>query len=244
MSGCARQALDLAFEVSRRGAYSADVPTVGYILTFVVSYLLGSIPTGFLVAKARGVDIRKVGSGNIGATNVFRMLGKTAGVLVLLADAAKGWLAVFVAARLIGGWFYPAAGPQAREWLALVAGVAAILGHIYTCWLGFKGGKGIATSAGVLVALVPLALLVILGIWIVVFALSRYVSLASISAAFALPFAAWLFGESLTIILVTAALAALAIYKHKANIQRLIKGTENRFGPKKAAPSDSPGVTA
>jgi acyl phosphate:glycerol-3-phosphate acyltransferase len=210
----------------------------------VIAYLLGSIPTGFLVAKARGVDIRTVGSGNIGATNVFRILGKTAGILVLLADAAKGWLAVFVVAKLIGGWFYPAAGPQAREWLALVAGVAAILGHIYTCWLGFKGGKGIATSAGVLVALVPLALLVILGIWVVVFALSRYVSLASICAAFALPFAAWLAGESHTIILVTAALAALAIYKHKANIKRLMNGTENRFGPKKSAPPGSPGVTA
>jgi acyl phosphate:glycerol-3-phosphate acyltransferase len=219
------------------------VPTIGYILTLLIAYLLGSIPTGFLVAKARGVDIRAVGSGNIGATNVFRILGKTAGILVLLADAAKGWVAVFVVARFIGGWSYPAASPQAREWFALGAGVAAILGHNYTCWLRFKGGKGIATSAGVLVALVPLALLIILGIWIVVFALSRYVSLASISAAFALPFAAWLVGKSITIIVVTAALAALAIYKHKANIKRLMNGTENRFGPKKAATSESPKAT-
>lgn len=230
----------MAFEISNGGEYSAGVPIVGYILTFVIGYLLGSIPTGFLVAKARGVDIRTMGSGNIGATNVFRILGRTAGVLVLLADAAKGWLAVFVVARLIGGWFDPGAGPQAREWLALVAGVAAILGHNYTCWLHFKGGKGIATSAGVLLALVPLGLLFILGVWIVVFALSRYVSLASISAAFALPFAAWLLGASLTMILVTSALAALAIYRHRTNIRRLVNGTENRFGPKKTAPSASP----
>lgn len=216
------------------------MPIVGYILAMLVAYLLGSIPTGFLVAKARGIDIRSVGSGNIGATNVFRTLGKTAGVFVFLADAAKGWLAVFVMAKLVATWFYPTPGLLALDWFAICAGIAAILGHNYTCWLYFKGGKGIATSAGVLVALVPGPLLIILGIWIVVFALSRYVSLASISAAFALPFAARLVGKSTTIILVTAALAALAIYKHKANIQRLIKGTENRIGAKKPLPSDAP----
>jgi len=214
------------------------------MLTAVVAYLLGSIPTGFLVAKARGVDIRTVGSGNIGATNVFRILGTPAGVFVLLADAAKGWVAVFLVARWMAGWSYPEAGTTPREWFALVAAVAAILGHNYTCWLHFKGGKGIATSAGVLVALVPVPLLVALGIWIVVFAFSRYVSLASISAAFALPFAAWLFGESKTIVGVIAALAALAIYKHKANIGRLLKGTENRIGAKKAAASESPKASA
>ena len=219
------------------------MPTVGYILTVLIAYLLGSVPTGFLVAKARGVDIRTVGSGNIGATNVFRILGKPAGLFVLLADAIKGWLAVFVVARLVSGWLYPDAGSLAREWFSLCAGIAAILGHNYTCWLYFKGGKGIATSAGVLVALVPVPLLIILGVWIIVFALSRYVSLASISAAFALPFAAWVVGESSTIILITAALAALAIYKHKANIKRLINGTENRIGAPKQAPSDAPKPT-
>ncbi len=219
------------------------MPTVGYILTALIAYLLGSIPTGFLVAKARGVDIRTVGSGNIGATNVFRILGKAAGVFVLLADAAKGWLAVFVVARWVGHWCYPTAGEQALEWFKLGAGVAAILGHNYTCWLHFKGGKGIATSAGVLVALVPVALLIILGIWIVVFAFSRYVSLASICAAFTLPFAAWLIGESKTIVAALAGLAALAIYKHKANIKRLMNGTENRIAFQKPAPSDAPKPT-
>jgi glycerol-3-phosphate acyltransferase PlsY len=219
------------------------VPTAGFILTALIAYLLGSIPTGFLVARARGVDIRTVGSGNIGATNVFRILGKVAGLFVLLADAAKGWLAVFVIARLVSGWCYPEAGATAQEWFRLCAGVAAILGHNYTCWLHFKGGKGIATSAGVLVALVPVPLLIILGVWIIVFAFSRYVSLASISASFVLPWAAWAFGQSRTMILVTAALAALAIYKHKANIQRLLNGTENRIGAKKGLATDTPRPT-
>ena len=219
------------------------MPIVGYILTVLIAYLFGSIPTGFLVARARGVDIRTVGSGNIGATNVFRILGKPAGVFVLLADAAKGWLAVFIVAELVSGWFYPAAGSTAREWFAICAGVGAILGHNYTCWLYFKGGKGIATSAGVLVALVPLPLLIILGIWIIVFALTRYVSLASISASFSLPFAAWAVGESRTIILVTAALAALAIYKHRANIKRLINGTESKIALRTPSSSDAPKPT-
>jgi acyl phosphate:glycerol-3-phosphate acyltransferase len=219
------------------------VPIVGYILVVLVAYLLGSIPTGFLLAKGRGIDIRKVGSGNIGATNVFRILGKPAGVLVLLADAAKGWLAVFVVAKLVSGWFYPDAGSTASEWFRLCAGMAAILGHNYTCWLYFKGGKGIATSAGVLVALVPVPLLIILSIWIIVFAFTRYVSLASISASFSLPFAAWVVGESRTIVLVTAGLAALAIYKHKANIKRLINGTESRIAMKRPSASEAPKPT-
>ena len=205
--------------------------------------MLGSVPTGYLVAKARGIDIRTVGSGNIGATNVFRILGKAAGIFVLLADAAKGWLAVFVVAKLVSGWFYPEAGETAQEWFRLCAGVAAILGHNYTCWLRFKGGKGIATSAGVLVALVPVPLLIVLGIWIVVFAFSRYVSLASICAAFGLPWAAWAFGGSRTIIVVTGLLGALAIFKHKANIQRLLNGTENRIGAQKPTSSDAPKPT-
>jgi acyl phosphate:glycerol-3-phosphate acyltransferase len=220
------------------------VPIAGYILTVLIAYLLGSLPTGFLVAKARGVDIRTVGSGNIGATNVFRILGKAAGVFVLVVDAAKGWLAVFIVAKLVSGWFYLEAGSLAQEWFRLCAGVAAILGHNYTCWLHFKGGKGIATSAGVLVALVPVPLLIILAVWIVVFAFSRYVSLASILAAFSLPFAAWAFGESRTMIIVTTALAALAIYKHKANIQRLINGTENRIGAKKGSSAEAPKPTS
>lgn len=208
-------------------------------MTVLAAYLLGSVPTGFVVAKARGVDIRTVGSGNIGATNVFRHLGVPAGVFVLLADAAKGWLAVAVLANLCGGWLLPAASQETREWLAVSAGLAAVLGHNYTCWLYFKGGKGIATSAGVLVALVPGALLIILGVWVVVFAVGRYVSLASIAASVALPFAAWLTGQSTTMVAIMAGLAALAVGKHRANIKRLLSGTEHRIGGKKAPPSNA-----
>src|SRR4029079_14483767 len=163
------------------------VPVLSYILTALVAYLLGSIPTGFLVAKARGIDIRTVGSGNIGAPNAFRILGKGAGSFVLFADALKGWLAVQVVTAIVATIF-----PEAPlEYLRITAGITAILGHNYTCWLHFKGGKGIATSAGVLLALVPWALAIILSTWIVLLLLTRYVFVGSISAAFALPFATW-----------------------------------------------------
>lgn len=208
---------------------------ITYIVAAVAAYLLGSIPTGYLVAKAKGVDIRTVGSGNIGATNVFRILGKAAGIFVLTVDALKGFLACGLVANLIFHTLGQSAQlpENARGFVAIIAGICAILGHNYTCWLNFKGGKGIATSAGVLIALVPEALFVVLAVWIVVFALSRYVSLASIVAAFVLPFATWLTGGRTILIIITGALGALAIYKHKANIQRLLNGTENRIGAKK-----------
>jgi glycerol-3-phosphate acyltransferase PlsY len=216
------------------------VAAFAYIAVAVVSYLLGSIPTGFLVAKGRGIDIRTVGSGNIGATNVFRYLGKPAGVFVLLMDALKGWAAVVGLARLVALVLYPSADAQTREWLGVVAGISAILGHNYTCWLHFKGGKGIATSAGVLAALVPTALVIALGIWGVVCAATRYVSLGSIVAAFSLPFLAWLTGASVTMIWVAGIMGALAIYKHKTNIRRLLNGTENRIGSKKPPQTGAP----
>ena len=216
------------------------MPIIAYSLTLIAGYLLGSIPTGFLVAEAKGVDIRKVGSGNIGATNVFRYLGKPAGVFVLLADALKGLLAVIVLSKFIGGWCYPDADQLEREWFEIAAGTSAILGHNYTIWLYFKGGKGIATSAGVLAALVPGPLAIILGVWIIVFALTRYVSLASILASFTLPFASWLTHRSLKMIIVSACMAVLAIYKHRANIKRLLAGTETRLSLKKNPPLPGP----
>ena len=205
---------------------------ISYVTTAVVAYLLGSIPTGFLMARAKGIDIRKVGSGNIGATNVFRVLGQPAGVFVLLVDAVKGFLACAAVPVLICQLLEPTPGASAnlREWLSITGGLAAVLGHNYTVWLWFRGGKGIATSAGVLVALVPYALLVILAIWIVVLALTRYVSLGSLAASFSLPFMVWLVQRgSLTMILISAALSALAIYKHRGNIRRLLTGTEHRI---------------
>ncbi len=202
------------------------MPVLSYIVTALVAYLLGSIPTGYLVAKARGIDIRTVGSGNIGATNAFRVLGKWLGLFVLLMDALKGWLAVRVGAVVVHRFL-----PDAPlEYLCITAGVAAILGHNFTCWLRFKGGKGIATSAGVLIALVPLALLIILIIFVVLLLLTRYVSVGSIAAAATLPFATW-FTEhhDVGLTAVMAAIGALAILKHRKNIQRLLNGTENRI---------------
>ena len=216
------------------------------IALVLLSYLLGSIPTGFLVAKAKGVDIRSVGSGNIGATNVFRILGKGAGIFVLTADAMKGAVAVAVVAPLFADFWqnnFPwddsvlhASYKHLRE----IAGICAILGHNYTCWLKFKGGKGIATTAGVFAALAPAAFGIALLTWLVVFAASRYVSLASIVAAVALPLAVWLTGHGGLLIGVSAALGALAIYKHKANIERLLAGTENRIGANKPEPVTPP----
>jgi glycerol-3-phosphate acyltransferase PlsY len=216
------------------------VETVAYVTVAFAAYLLGSIPTGYLVGKARGLDIRTVGSGNIGATNVFRAIGKPAGCFVLFADALKGYLACTVLIRSVVEILGPASSPQFKEVLSLIGGIAAILGHNYTCWLQFKGGKGIATSAGVLLALVPFGLMVSFLTWVVVFALSKYVSLASIASAVVLPFGVWLTpggGADPKMIVVTAFLSVLAIYKHKANIQRLLNGTEHRFGSKKSSPS-------
>jgi glycerol-3-phosphate acyltransferase PlsY len=224
----------------QRCAYSRRVVALNYIVCIVAGYLLGSIPTGYLVGKAKGIDIRTVGSGNMGATNVFRVLGKGPGIFVLLVDALKGWLAVAVISQVLARDFLRPNGSSGEpETMAIVSGIAAILGHNYTCWLKFKGGKGIATSAGVLLALVPIPFSIVLATWIVVFAATRYVSLASITAAFILPFAVWLTRSSETLIAITAGLGALAIFKHKANIQRLLNGTENRIGsqPKEPPPA-------
>jgi glycerol-3-phosphate acyltransferase PlsY len=202
------------------------VPVLSYIVTALVAYLLGSIPTGFLVAKARGVDIRTVGSGNIGATNAFRVLGKGLGIFVLLMDALKGWVAVIIGAAVVDT-VLPGGPPLG--YLRITAGITAILGHNFTCWLHFKGGKGIATSAGVLIALVPWALLIILSIFIILLLLTRYVSVGSIAASFSLPFATWFTTKDVGLTAVTGAMGALAILKHRKNIQRLLNGTENRI---------------
>jgi glycerol-3-phosphate acyltransferase PlsY len=216
------------------------VAIIGYlVLTVLLAYLAGSIPTGFLVAKARGIDIRKLGSGNIGATNVFRILGRAAGIFVLLADALKGVVPVVVLAPLFCTLSQPDPSRHTRELFAIASGLSAILGHNYTCWLNFRGGKGIATSAGVLLGLVPWSLAIIFGIWLLVFAATRFVSLASICASFTLPFAALITKESWTVVGVTAAMAALAIFKHKSNIKRLIEGTESRFGRPKQTHAQS-----
>jgi acyl phosphate:glycerol-3-phosphate acyltransferase len=230
------------------------VPVLSYILTALGAYLLGSIPFGFLVAKAKGVDIRSVGSGNIGATNAMRVLGKPAGIFVLLMDCAKGYVACALIPPLIWNWlnenlslyfilgishFFQDQPIEIQIRHYLLAGIFAVLGHNYTCWLKFKGGKGIATTAGVYLALAPLPLLIAVGVFILAVVLTRYVSVGSIVAAIALPTAVWiLLPHNLFLGIVTTALGVLAIYKHKSNIQRLMAGTENRIG-KKAAREDA-----
>lgn len=223
------------------------MPVIAYILIALGAYLLGSIPFGFLVAKARGIDIRSVGSGNIGATNAMRVLGKPAGIFVLLMDAFKGYLACGVLPALIFNTlaphysglyvFFQNEPVELQIRLTVLAGICAVLGHNYTCWLKFKGGKGIATTAGVYLALAPWAVLVALVVFILALLLTRYVSVGSISAAVALPVAVWVMTpHNLLLGIVTTALGALAVYKHKSNIQRLLAGTENRLGKKTPAP--------
>jgi glycerol-3-phosphate acyltransferase PlsY len=222
------------------------VPVLAYIAVAVAAYLLGSIPTGFLVAKARGIDIRSVGSGNIGATNTMRVLGKPAGVFVLLMDALKGWAACFLG-LLICTYFSSGSHlgndngnasvaveiPELMERFAIIAGIFAVLGHNYTCWLKFKGGKGIATTTGVYLALAPWAVLIGLVVFLLAVLVTRYVSVGSIAAAVALPVTICLTQSGRLLDVVSVALGALAIYKHKGNIQRLRNGTENRITFKK-----------
>jgi acyl phosphate:glycerol-3-phosphate acyltransferase len=202
-----------------------------YIIILLGGYLFGSFPTGYLAGRAKGLDIRSLGSGNIGATNVFRFLGKGWGLAVLFGDALKGFLACWVAAPFLYRWWIQNQGVP-PEPAIMLAGAGAMLGHMFPIWLGYKGGKGIATAAGVFLALAPLAISISIGLWIVAVALSRLVSLASILAAASLPILIWLCGGSYLLILLTLALSCLAIYRHRSNIKRLLDGTEHRLGAK------------
>ncbi len=184
----------------------------------VIGYLLGSIPFGFLIVRlTAGTDIRKQGSGNIGATNVFRR-SRWAGLGTLLFDGGKGYLAVLIA-RWMGG--DPA-------WQAIAA-LAAILGHVFTVWLRFKGGKGVATGCGAYLAICPGAVVTTLVVFILTVALTRYISLASILATGAFPLWAYLYGEPTSVLLWGALGASVIILKHHQNIRRLLAGTETRF---------------
>ncbi len=192
---------------------------IAIVLLIVFAYLMGSVPSGYLLGKMSGIDVRSVGSGNIGATNVARALGKGRGALTLLADAVKGYLPVLVALRLELG----AAGT------ALVA-IAAFLGHLYPLFLNFRGGKGVATALGALLALAPTATLVLIVVFGVAVLASRIVSLGAIAAAIAAPVVLWLFSQSLVFFAMGLFLGAMVILRHRGNIQRLLAGTEPRFG--------------
>ena len=183
------------------------------------AYLLGSIPTGYVLGKLSGVDVRQIGSGNVGATNVARAVGKWQGVATLLADAAKGMVPV-----AIGLWIN--LQPEA---IAAMAS-AAFLGHLYPVFLKFHGGKGVATGFGALLIISPLATLILVGVFVAVAFPTRLVSLSSIIAAAMAPLALWIFFQPPAIVLMGGFLAAMIVWRHRGNIQRLLAGTEPRFG--------------
>jgi acyl phosphate:glycerol-3-phosphate acyltransferase len=198
-------------------------------LLLVGSYLLGSIPFGYLAGRLIGIDIRQAGSGNVGATNVVRVLGKRYGYPVFALDVLKGFGAVKISMLIAAGWLSEWNSP---EIFGILAGVSSVLGHLYPPWLKFKGGKGVATSAGALLALTPIATLVGVGIWIVVFWLTRYVSLASITAAVVLPIVILVISEDQNkkpLIYSSACVATIVVWRHRSNLSRLIRGTESRF---------------
>ena len=207
-----------------------------YILVGLAAYLLGSIPFGYILVRLfLSEDIRTRGSGNIGATNVVRSGAKKLGALTFLLDACKGFAAVWLASRI---FFVPGLANAPLRNAEAIAALCAILGHIYTVFLRFKGGKGVATAFGVFLALAPLAAATVLGVFIVVFALSKYVSLSSIVAAVAFPLAALLlphplYGPWLTAVIFLVPIIIIA--KHHQNIARLLNGTEYRFGKPKAS---------
>ena len=184
----------------------------------IFAYLLGSVPTGYLMGAWKGIDVRTVGSGNIGATNVARLVGKRQGILTLVADAAKGFIPVFAAIQL---GFAPAA--------ALV-GSAVFLGHLYPIFLKFQGGKGVATALGVFAGLAPLATLVLIVIFAAVALTSRIVSLSSMVAALAAPVTLWVFSYPPAVVGLSVLIASMIILRHRDNLRRLLAGTEPRFG--------------
>jgi glycerol-3-phosphate acyltransferase PlsY len=184
------------------------------------AYLIGSIPFALLLARRWGaIDLRRVGSGNLGAANVMRASGITAGILVAILDIAKGAASVMLAARLSGNAAAPAA-----------AGLAAIVGHIYPIWLKFRGGKGVATACGVFSVLTPLAIPPALAIFLITVALTKYISLASLLATIALPPLAYVLGSEAAAVIAACLAATIIVFRHRSNVSRLRTGTERRLG--------------
>lgn len=218
----------------------------------LIAFLCGSIPFGLLIARSKGINIREHGSGNIGATNVLRVIGKKYGISCLFLDALKGFIPVVIAISLIhfegmkNPMILKSLSVYSRDFPMLTAqifqvitGLCAVLGHNYSPWVCFKGGKGIATSAGVLIALMPAAIVILIIVWLLVFLTTRYVSLASIIAAVVLPlvtlWGSWFHGKiqdgtwNKPLLTFTIIIAMLAVWAHRGNITRLRNGTEHRF---------------
>jgi glycerol-3-phosphate acyltransferase PlsY len=197
-----------------------DLTSLASILTAALSYLLGSIPFGLIVTRLGGAgDVRSIGSGNIGATNVLRTGRKELALATLVLDAGKGAVAVLVARQLLDS-----------DALTALAGASAFLGHLFPVWLGFKGGKGVATFYGVLLAAAWPVGLVSAAVWILVFALTRISSLSALLAASLAVPVAWMMGQPVPVIVLTAFMAALVLVRHHENIGRLLRGQEPRFG--------------
>ena len=202
-----------------------------YVLTVLLSYLIGSIPCGVFAGRIAGIDIRQHGSGNIGATNVLRTLGKKYGIAVFLADALKGLIAVRLAV-----WF-AGADPFYRSSLGILAAIFVVIGHSFPVWLRFRGGKGVAASGGACLGLLPAPTLIGGIVWILVFFAFRYVSVASIAAIAALPLAVWVLSDhgnspDYLVFGFSVFIALLVIWRHWENIVRLATGTEPRFNRK------------
>ncbi|MBA3848676.1 MAG: acyl-phosphate glycerol 3-phosphate acyltransferase [Opitutus sp.] len=213
------------------------------ITTAVAGYLLGALPFGYLVARAHGVDIFKVGSGNPGATNVKRVLGekfgakgRRAGNLVFALDALKGavatgWPLWFRHSSAINETYFPSESSVPWHVLPLIGVVAAVLGHSFSVFTRFKGGKGVATAAGGLVVLLPVACAIAAGVWVLTFYATRYVSLGSILGAVAVIVASWLLDYHVAYAVIATVLAGFVILRHHTNIRRLLGGTEAKFTP-------------
>ena len=190
---------------------------LAFLVMFVLAYLIGAVPFGVVVGKLfYGVDVRKHGSGNVGTTNVFRVLGKRAGVVVLVCDMLKGFIPAFIAAQ----FFNP--------WAAIFIAAAPVVGHMFSIFLKGRGGKGVATGAGVVLALVPLAFLIILVIWLTLVVTTRYVSVASLVASFLVPVLVIAFGHPLPYEIAAVLVSIIVWWAHRGNISRLIHGTESR----------------
>ncbi|HEX5641995.1 MAG TPA: glycerol-3-phosphate 1-O-acyltransferase PlsY [Thermoleophilia bacterium] len=193
------------------------VQVLGFVILFVLAYLAGSIPFGLVVGKLfYGVDVRRHGSGNVGTTNVFRVLGKKAGVAVLVCDMLKGYIPAALAAALFDPWF------------AIFIAAAPVVGHMYSIFLKGRGGKGIATGAAVVLALVPLVFAIVLVAWIVLLLTTRYVSVASLAAAFLVPVLTISLDEPVPYKIAGVLVAVIVWWAHRGNIQRLLAGEEHR----------------
>jgi acyl phosphate:glycerol-3-phosphate acyltransferase len=189
------------------------------ILLILFGYLMGSVPVGFILGARSGIDVRAVGSGNVGATNVARVVGKRQGILTLIADTAKGFLPVILAMQL-----------GASLAATVLVGAAAFLGHLYPIFLKFKGGKGVATALGVFLAVAPMATLVLVALFAVTVLASRIVSLSSILTAVAAPIIFWLFSYPPLVVGMAAFIALAITCRHRSNIRRMMNGSEPRFG--------------